>query len=343
MRMKTILLFLACVAASAACALDINVEGRWLVDGKAQTNVTSTCTLRLYGAAGSGGGALAVAQARFATDSSGYFVVCASMAEPEGLGDTFWVGVTPEGRAEIVPHFRVSPVPFALAADEAALVRRDGPITLDGTATVQRVEMTGSLSAKDFTLAQNARIETKSLSKDLKLGNVRLTKVTLANAAMLGFFNDGGAAPAYDFDSFTTEKSISAVTDPEWEGSFSSLDLLYIVHSVTRSMTWRFDSDGILMVALKVDPKKCPPPLVAVKVGTEQILYGREFGVRNGGVVKRFMTIPYRAGEEVAVTVQARGLGAEHVSIPLFGSGDSVDNYKASVEAKVRLLRFGRE
>ena len=337
MKRNTALAFLACAAALAAGATDVNIEGRWLVDGVAQSNLTSTCAIRLYGAADAVSPLAETNGARFATDATGHFAVCAEVAAPAALPDTFWVGVAPAGRAEIAPRFRVSPVPFALAADEAELVTSDKAFTLAGAATIENLAAGGNLVTKTLAIAQGANVATKNLQLD----NVRLSKVTLATAGMLGFFDCGGATPTFDFDSFSAEKSVSASTTIQLAGLTPSLNGEYAVGTGVSSGNWTFDSDGFLLVALKADPKQCPPPLVTVTVGTEHILSKREFGAQNGGAVKRFMTIPYRAGEEVSVTVEARGL-AEHVTMPMFNVSE-MSGYAASAGAKVRLVRFGRD
>ena len=74
-------------------------------------------------------------------------------------------------------------------------------------------------------------------------------------------------------------------------------------------------------------------------VGATTILDNRAIGVDRGSVVKRFMTVPYRAGEPVSVKVTAVGAG-EHAND---WWGGSQSDYKASIGVKVQLMRFGRD
>ena len=55
-----------------------------------------------------------------------------------------------------------------------------------------------------------------------------------------------------------------------------------------------------------------------------------------GGVVKRFMTVPYRSGEEVSLKLTASGGG---IAIP-FGEQDY---YRANIGVKLQLVKFGRD
>ena len=55
--------------------------------------------------------------------------------------------------------------------------------------------------------------------------------------------------------------------------------------------------------------------------------------------MKRLLCVPYRAGETVSMTVRALGL-PESVG-DWFGNDE--DDYKAMIEAKLRLVKFGRD
>ena len=113
---KIALLLPALAVSFGACATDVSIEGQWRLSGISQISKDTTCTLKFYGSLDGAAALWTTNGCRFATDSSGYFVVGATVADEVALPDTFWVGVTPAGSAEIVPRFRVAPVPFALAA-----------------------------------------------------------------------------------------------------------------------------------------------------------------------------------------------------------------------------------
>lgn len=330
--------FLASAAALAAGAADINIEGRWLVNGVPQPQFDGMCDLNLY-AAESGGTALATAGGvPFVTDPNAYFVVSASVTAPQPLPDTYWVGVKPSGGGEIVPRFRVAPVPFALAADSAGIVRCDGEFTLTGEATVERLQVSGDATVGEWTIPPDSTVT----AKNLQIGSVRLEKLTLCDAGLLGFFNDNTTAPSYDYDFFVAEKSVSATANvyTEWEW------LICYLYVKPQSATdrWTFDSDGFLMIAIKGEPRKCPAPHITVKVGQTTMLNDLKLGTdgssdNEAASVRRFMTVPYRAGETVEVTVRTVGYDGSVNS----GWSFSESPWKSFAGAKARLVRFGRK
>ena len=341
--MNRIFALLASVAALAASAVDINIEGRWLENGVPAPLFNGTCTLALYGAE-SGGDALGSASAvPFATDADAYFVVSAAIVPEETLPDTYWVGVTPAGGSEIVPRFRVAPAPFALAADFVKVLRSESELSLSGEATIDRIDVAGDATVKNWTIAPDSTVNVRNL----QLANARLEKLTLCDAGMLGFFDNQGADPSYDYDSFVPEKSVSVMANVylDWVtwGGYN----LY-AKPRTRADSWTFDTDGILMVALKAEPKKCPASRVTLKVGKTTILDNYPLGTDGDGSlatdvvaasVKRFMTIPYRAGEQVQITVQASGFSDKRGWGLIFNKSQ----WESTAGAKVRLLRFGRK
>ena len=112
-----------------ALAADFSFEGRWMLpSGQPGANVDSTCTLRFYSADGASSPAGEQAGVPFQTDKDGYFVVGGPV--PANMPDTFWVGVKPAESDEIVPRFRVAPVPYAFAASEANLVESDKEVVI---------------------------------------------------------------------------------------------------------------------------------------------------------------------------------------------------------------------
>ena len=70
-----------------------------------------------------------------------------------------------------------------------------------------------------------------------------------------------------------------------------------------------------------------------MKIGGTTV-YDRTVGTDKGGVVKRFMTVPYRSGEEVKLKLTAVGGG----EIPF----REQDSYKSNIGVKLQLVKFGR-
>ena len=189
MKPGKVLMLFAFVCALAASAVDVNIEGRWVSGGVPRTRVSTTCNIRLYDAA-SGGTLLAeVPGVGLSTDSNGYFVVSTAVTPQQAVPDTFWVGVKPATGDEISPRFRVAPVPFALVADEVAIVKSDKALELTGEAMIERLDVSGGLKTKDWTVPANSVVT----AKNIQVGNVRLDKLDICKAGMLGFFNDDGA------------------------------------------------------------------------------------------------------------------------------------------------------
>ena len=199
MKPGKVLMLFAFVCALAASAVDVNIEGRWVSGGVPRTRVSTTCNIRLYDAA-SGGTLLAeVPGVGLSTDSNGYFVVSTAVTPQQAVPDTFWVGVKPATGDEISPRFRVAPVPFALVADEVAIVKSDKALELTGEAMIERLDVSGGLKTKDWTVPANSVVT----AKNIQVGNVRLDKLDICKAGMLGFFNDDGATPSYDYENFS--------------------------------------------------------------------------------------------------------------------------------------------
>ena len=97
--------------------------------------------------------------------------------------------------------------------------------------------------------------------------------------------------------------------------------------------SYTFNGDGFLLIAIKSDSKKCPASKLSAKIGGTTI-YDRAVGTDKGGVVKRFMTVPYRSGEEVKLKLTAVGGG----EIPF----REQDSYKSNIGVKLQLVKFGR-
>ena len=329
--MKTMLsISAACLFASCAPAADFSFEGRWMKpSGTADANVDSTCTLRFYSAKDASSPVGERAAVPFVTDRDGYFVVSGPV--PENMPDTFWVGVQPEGAGEIVPRFRVAPVPYAFAASEANLVESDREVVVDGTATVRSLAVAGDVVTDEWLLPEGGEVTAWNLQVD----NVRVEKMKLENATFFSMFrNEGAVSP--DYDRMSADRSVGAEVHA-YHGGFMDFNL----YAETRdnSMDATFDSDGFLVFAIKAQPKKCPAPEVTVTVGTETFVSNFRIGSDKGNnTVKRCMTVPYRAGEQIRVYVKAVGY-SDNVD---GWWGGNVSDYTARIEVKVKLVRFGR-
>ena len=329
---KISLVALTLVAVFSASAAEVSIEGQYSLFDTVRPSVDTTCQLKFYGTENASGPLYETNGVRFATDVNGCFVVHASTPASVSLPDTFWVGVTPAGRGEISPRFRVAPVPFVFAADEAQLVSTEKELTLTGVATIDRLDVSGDVVAEDFVVATNSVVK----AKNLRLDSAKVTSISIPEGGLLGLFNAKGATPSFDYDTFSAEKQTSVEARVTTSGIMN-----FYINSYTQdaSANWTFDRDGFLMIAIKADPKKCPAPKLTVAVGATTILDNRAIGVDRGSVVKRFMTVPYRAGEPVSVKVTAVGAG-EHAND---WWGGSQSDYKASIGVKVQLMRFGRD
>lgn len=142
-------------AALAAAAADVCYEGRLLdASGAVRAGETVAATLRAYETEAAAE-AFAEKSVEIATDADGLFAATASVDPPDGL-DSFWIGVAPEGRAEIRPRMRVSPVPFAIVAARAELLSSDGPLALRGASSVDALADGAAVVATNATLQGDA-------------------------------------------------------------------------------------------------------------------------------------------------------------------------------------------
>ena len=320
------LLLLAFAVSSGVCATDVSIEGQWRVNGINQLSKDTTCTLKFYGSSDGSAVLWTTNGCRLATDSSGYFVVGATVADGVSLPDTFWVGVTPAGSAEIEPRFRVAPVPFAIAAEEVELVKNDSRLELSGEATIGRLETSGDVAVGDWMLPPNGQVNVRNLQLD----SARLASVSLASNGRLGLFNDRASTSSCDYDTIAADASSYAEAQIKESGFFLTHDES-VTNEVEASHT--FSGDGFLLLAIKADPKECPASQLAVRVGGTAI-YDGAIGSDKGGVVKRLMTVPYRSGEEVKLKLTAAGGG----TIPF----REQSSYKSNIGVKLHLVKFGR-
>ncbi len=327
--MKTKKISLMSWALAAVClghAAEFSIEGQYFHYNNVQASMETTCQVDFYRTENASGSLFTTNNVRLATDVNGCFVIHASTPDNVDLPDTFWVGVTPAGRGEISPRFRVAPVPFAFAADEAQLLTTDKELELAGVATIERLDVTGDVQAEDFVVTTNSVLR----ARNLQLNSAKIMSLAMPNAGILGLFNAKGATPSFDYDTFSAEKQASVEARIESSGSIFTHD-----HSKDKSedYSYTFNGDGFLLVAIKANPKECPASKLQVKIGGTTI-YDRAVGTDKGGVVKRFMTVPYRSGEEVKLKLTAVGGG----EIPY----RQQDSYKSNIGVKLQLVKFGR-
>ena len=316
----------ALAAACSANAAELSIEGRYFLSNAVQASLETTCEVKFYGTSNASDSLFATNGVRFATDVNGCFVLHASTPDSVDLPDTFWVGVKPAGRNEISPRFRVAPVPFAFAADEAELLVTEKDLELAGVATIERLTVSGDVETEDLVVTTNSVLR----ARNLQLDSAKVTSLSMPKAGILGLFNAKGATPSFDYDSFSAEKQASVEARIESSGSFITHD-----HSRDRSVdcSYTFNGDGFLLVAIKADPKQCPASKLSVKIGGTTV-YDRTVGTDKGGVVKRFMTVPYRSGEPVSIKLTAVGGG----EIPF----RQQDSYRSNIGVKLQLVKFGR-
>ena len=317
----------ALAAALSAGAADFSIEGQLFLSDALQTSVEKTCKVSFYGAENASSPLYETNGVRLVTDASGYFVLGASAPDSVELPDTFWVGVKPDGHEELQPRFRVAPVPFAFAADEAQLISTDEAFELAGVATIDRLDVSGDVETEDLVVATNSVVKTKNLSLD----SAKIESISIPNGGLIGLFNANGATPSFDYDTFSAEVQASVEARIQDSGSIFSHD-----QSITKSMDFShsFDGDGFLLIAIKADSKQCPASRLSVKIGGTTI-YDRAVGTDRGGVVKRFMSVPYRSGEGIELNLTATGGG----EIPFRQQED----YTSNIGVKLQLVRFGRK
>ena len=317
---------LALAAVCSTSAAEFSIEGRYFLYNNVQASIETICRVDFYRTENASGSLFTTNNVRFATDASGCFVIHASAPDGVYLPDTFWVGVTPAGRGEISPRFRVAPVPFVFAADEAQLLTTDRELELTGVATIERLVVSGDVATEDLVVTTNSVLR----ARNLQLDSAKVTSLSMPKAGILGLFNAKGATPSFDYDSFSAEKQASVEARIESSGNFLTHD-----HSRDRSVdcSYTFAGDGFLLIAIRADSKKCPASKLSATIGGTTI-YDRAVGTDKGGVVKRFMTVPYRSGEEVKLKLTAVGGG----EIPF----REQDSYKSNIGVKLQLVKFGR-
>lgn len=336
---KAFLFLLPALLPAALPAADMTFEGRWLADGVPQAAIDTTCTVNFYETADATDAAGTRTNVTFRTGPDGHFVVTAPV--PTNLPDVFWAGVAPEGGSEIQPRMRVAPVPFVLAAAEAVLVTNAAQFTLTGTATVERVETAGDFTVDHLVLLGDV----SCTATNIQISNLTMKSLSMKSGVALRFFNAGTGAISPDYDAFEApdDQTLEAIWKPgsppeprdPWEPR----------HDPWMVGVCSFPSDGILLVAIKTsynNQANGTYGCVALEYMSETGAYAIQpfeftFRTRDSNTSttmrKRFLSIPYRAGEEVRVSLHADG--------PDLNSVSEDPQAEAWIGAKVRLIPFG--
>ena len=309
---KTATLALLAGAALAAAAADVCYEGRLLdASGAVQSNATIGATLRAYAAA-EASEAFAERSIEIATDADGLFAATAAVDAPAGL-DSFWIGVTPEGRGEIRPRMHVSPVPFAIVAASAELLSSAGPLALGGVSSAGALAPGASVTATNATLRGNSTFRGGVTGaggvfiRDLDPGDGRLS--------MLRTAQPGGISTQWD--GFAADRTLEVEAD-------------FFNGTESRAMTIVAEDDGFAMVMIRAVDSKHD---YAGNHYVEATIHNGDFLVLDRsrllegyGVVTRLFTFPVRKGRRVLVELRAHRTAFGHNVLG---------------EAKIKMVYFG--
>lgn len=322
--------FLASVLALSASAADFSFDGRWLAsNGQPRTNETRTCELRFYKSENASSPDETKTGVTLATDSDGYFALSGTV--PASMPDTFWVGLKPDGSAEISPRFRVSPVPYAFAACEAEFVESKVDVTVSGTVSAESVTASEGVEVDEWALPSGGSVS----ATNLQLDKVRVDGLSLADASMISLFNSRGAvvSPDYDVGGFDYKVGVEVNA---YRGGF--LDANLYAKTRTADGDHECQWDALAVIAIKARPKKCPRPKLTLKVGSATIFTDLQFGTdKSFDTVKRCVTVPCRAGDHVVVHLTAVGYDD---NVDGWWGGDT-DDYKGRIDVGVKFVKLG--
>ena len=322
--------FLASVLALSASAADFSFDGRWLAsNGQPRTNETRTCELRFYKSENASSPDETKTGVTLATDGDGYFALSGTV--PASMPDTFWVGLKPDGSAEISPRFRVSPVPYAFAACEAELVESKVDVTVSGTVSAESVTASEGVEVDEWALPSGGSVS----ATNLQLDKVRVDGLSLADASMISLFNSRGAvvSPDYDVGGFDYKVGVEVNA---YRGGF--LDANLYAKTRTADGDHECQWDALAVIAIKARPKKCPRPKLTLKVGSATIFTDLQFGTdKSFDTVKRCVTVPCRAGDHVVVHLTAVGYDD---NVDGWWGGDT-DDYKGRIDVGVKFVKLG--
>lgn len=322
--------FLASALALSASAADFSFDGCWLgSSGQPRKNETRTCELRFYSSENASSPAETKTGVTLATDKDGYFALSGTV--PASMPDTFWVGVKPDGAAEISPRFRVSPVPYAFAACDAELVESKVDTTVSGTVGAEIVTASEGIEVDDWALPSGGSVT----ATNLQLDKVRVDSLSLADACMISLFNPRGHVVSPDYDVGGFDFKIGTEVNA-YRGGF--LDANLYAKTTTAQGDWAVNWDSLAVIAVKVRPKKCPRPRLSLSVGDVVFFDEMPIGTDNSfDTVKRCITVPYRAGDRVRVNLKAVGYDD---NVDGWWGGDT-DDYKGRIDVGVKFVKLG--
>lgn len=316
----------AVMLAFAAGAAQFSLEGRWLENGLVQSNVTTTCAVSFYSAENASTAVSARNGVQLKTDSEGYFVIFCDI--PSDLPDVFWAGITPQGKAQILPRTKVAPVPFTLSAVKAELVSDENQLELSGTALIQKLETSGNVSAEEWNLPVGGNVDVKNF----KTSNVYVDSMRLNDKTMLGMFNAGADNKLTpDFSQMSFDKQVTATVTTS-KGGFMNFYTYYHDRSETHSFV--ADKDGFVLLGISSSPRDCPYNKLSFSSGSVTLIDGLEFG-KDLGSVQRLITVPCRKGESFKVELLAKS------------TEDRTDWWKensnriGSISVKIKFVYFG--
>jgi hypothetical protein len=290
------LLTVALWAAFAPCAFGVSIcyEGRYLdAYGNIKANVQVPATIRAY-ASEDATAVLASAETTIATDGDGRFAALAEELNVTNTYTTFWIGVTPQGGAEIKPRMRVSPAPFAIVAANVERVESASAVTLGGDLTATKVGDQGVVNADatadnvmltgDITLRGSV-----NGAKDIYIRNLYLNN---GNVSFMRANAPNGVSTQWS--QFNADYSLAATGTTGIFGSGSQ----------TKTDSFTAEDDGIVMVMIRVDISLENDPDYWVKAtlsnGDFKILDDTLIGV-TGEMGARLFTFPVRKGQKVSI------------------------------------------
>ena len=285
------LLAFALLAAFVPCAFGASVcyEGRYLgTSGDVKANVQVPATIRAY-ASENAASALGSAETTIATDAEGRFAATVENLDVPVGYTTFWIGVTPQGSAEIKPRMRVSPAPFAIVAANVGQVESTDAMTIDGELTANRVE-NADAAADNVVLTEDSTLRgSVNGVKDLYVRNLYLNS---GNASLIRANAPNGVSTQWnDFDADYG----MAVTDTTG----------FILGDTDQTKTDGFtaEDDGIVMVMIRVEISLEDRDYwvkATLSNGDFKILDDTLIGV-TGVMNARLFTFPVRKGKKVSL------------------------------------------
>lgn len=287
---KLPLLALCAGAALAAGAADVCYEGRLLdASGAVRANATLSATLRAYGTEDAAESeAFAAVPLAIATDDEGLFAATAAVDIPAGL-DSFWIGVAPEGGAEIRPRMRVLPAPFAIVTASAELLESDGTLSLPGAATVETLADGATVAATNATLQGPT-----TLRGDVRgVQNVFIRDLDVRGGHLSMLRTEGLADNlSTRWEEFAADRTLDVETSLFREDAANSLSV------------WAED-DGFAMVMIRAEDRSGHNSFASATLsnGDFPILSGARLQAGEGSSTRLF-TFPVRKQRPVTLSLQ---------------------------------------